>query len=107
MTELPTTTKSKDLIIKHHKLGDIKLGKIPNNEKCRMIVQLLQEKQQTTKEITVANMLFNSLSKRTLNAAKKKVTEQIKAEAEAREKMAKAESKKKNVKTVENINTSK
>ena len=67
----------KDLTIKHHKLGDITLGKIPNNEKCRMIVQLLQEKQQMNNQINIANMMFEHMPKDAMDKAKEKVKEKL------------------------------
>ena len=101
------TIPNKEVIIKHHKLGEIKLGKIPNNEKCRMIIQLLQEKQQQGKQLNLANMLFGEMSQRVLNTAKAKIEVKIKAENEARLKIQKEQEKidKKNAKSNKNRNT--
>ncbi len=101
------TIPNKEVIIKHHKLGDIKLGKIPNNEKCRMIIQLLQEKQAQGKQLNLANALFNEMSQRVLNTAKGKLEVKIKAEQESLAKVQKVQNKidKKNVKSNKNRTT--
>ena len=87
------TVPNKDVIINHHKLGEIKLGRIPNNEKCRMIIQLIQEKQAQGKQLNLANLLFGEMSQRVLNTAKSKVEVKIKAENEARAKVQKEQEK--------------
>jgi len=71
------TVKSKEVVINHYKLGNVKLGKIPNNEKCRMIVQLIQEKQQLTNTIMLTDAMFGKMSQRVLNTAKEKVKKDI------------------------------
>lgn len=69
--------KLKDLNVKHHKLGDIKLGKIPNNEKCRMIYQLMQERQQLNQQLTAASLLLQKIPKRTMEKYKKQVQDDL------------------------------
>jgi len=69
-------SEAKDMIIKHHKLGDIKMGKIPNNEKCRMIVQLLQQQQKMGNDLRGASMLIAKIPEKTRN----KYIEEIKKE---------------------------
>jgi len=66
----------KDIIIKHHKLGDVKLGKIPNNEKCRMVVQLLQQQQKMTNDLRGASLLIAKIPEKT----REKYIEEIKKE---------------------------
>ncbi len=108
MSQVPQPqVKNKNVVIKHHKLGDIKLGKIPNNEKCRMIIQLLQEKQAQSKQLNLANALFNEMSQRVLNTAKGKLEVKIKAENEARLKIQKEQEKidKKNARSGKNRTT--
>ncbi len=85
------TIKPKEILIKHHKLGDIKLGKIPNNEKCRMILQLLQEKQKQNNTIMMADAVFNKMGQKTLNTAIEKVKNDIETNKKKLDKVKKNE----------------
>ncbi len=66
------------MLVNHHKYKEpVALGKISNNEKCRMIVQLLQEKQKTQAQLQVASMIIAKIPEKT----KKKYTDEINKES--------------------------
>lgn len=80
----PKETPAKDIEIMHPKLGKVKIGDISQNEKCRMIRDLLVQSQNLNSQLYVANKIFEELKVGDLNDAKQKAEEKLRKEQEAR-----------------------
>jgi hypothetical protein len=75
----------KDMIIQHHKLGKIPLGKIPKNEICRMVIQLLEQQRKQSEQLNASVMLINKIPQKTRDKYIKEIKVELeKKHAEAR-----------------------
>jgi transcriptional regulator CtsR len=78
MKEPVPPTPVKEIMINHHKLGQVKLGNISKNELCRMVKQLIDQNAMANRNLQVMDMVLKEIKSGTVEEAKVAVAAKLK-----------------------------